>query len=272
MRHILIAILTLALPVTAQASPSEYAYGTHPKQRMDVYPPTQAGAPAPIVVMVHGGGWRRGDKAMGRMVTNKSAHYQQKGYVFISLNYRMLPDADPYQQAQDVALALQYITAHAATWGGDAQRMLVMGHSAGAHLVSLVGANPVAFGLRPWVATIALDSGGMDMVETMQQRHFRLYDDAFGADPRFWEKTSPEAQLTRDATPFLVVCSSKRRSPCQQAADFARVAKPLGVPVEILPQEKSHKEINNELGKDPVYTQAVDDFIARMLARRASAK
>ncbi|PZP83791.1 MAG: esterase [Azospirillum brasilense] len=266
MRYAIAVLCLLALPFSGQAEPTEYAYGEHPKQKLDVMTPASASG-APIIVMVHGGGWRHGDKAMGRMVNNKSAHYVKKGYIFVSVNYRLLPDADPYEQAQDVAAAARYVQDHAAQWGGDARHMVLMGHSAGAHLVSLLGANPAGFGLQPWAATVALDSGGMDIIETMQERHFPLYDDAFGTDKAFWEKTSPEAQLTQQATPFLIVCSSKRQSPCAQAKDFARVAEPLGVLVEILPEDKSHAEINKDLGDDARYTAQVDGFLMRVLGR-----
>src|SRR6185312_13737462 len=64
----------------------DIAYGSDPKQRFDVYLPQQANH-APVIFMVHGGGWRRGDKTMKTSVENKMAHWTQKGFIFISTNY-----------------------------------------------------------------------------------------------------------------------------------------------------------------------------------------
>lgn len=68
-------------------------YGPDPEQRMDVYFPTHP-VNAPVLFMVHGGAWMIGDKTMSRVVTNKVAHWIPEGYIFISIDYRMLPEAE----------------------------------------------------------------------------------------------------------------------------------------------------------------------------------
>src|SRR5262249_45272449 len=114
-------------------------YGKDPAQRFDVYVPKEMkNSGAPVIFMVHGGGWRRGDKRMPNVVANKVAHWVPRGVIVISTNYRMLPGADPYVQAEDVKLALWTAQEKAASWGGDRSKFIVMGHSAGAHLVALV--------------------------------------------------------------------------------------------------------------------------------------
>uniref|UniRef100_UPI0039B64623 alpha/beta hydrolase n=1 Tax=Vibrio vulnificus TaxID=672 RepID=UPI0039B64623 len=77
-------------------------YGPDPAQRMDVFIPPGARS-APVILMVHGGGWRRGDKAHGRVVDNKVAHWLPAGAIVVSVNYRMLPEADVPTQRDDVA-------------------------------------------------------------------------------------------------------------------------------------------------------------------------
>jgi len=254
------------LPLVANAAPLEIAYGAHEKQRMDVY---GAGTltHAPIVVMVHGGAWRIGDKSMGRVVDAKQPYFNGKDYVFISLNYRLLPEADPLQQAADVAAALRYIRANASQWGGDASRLILMGHSAGAHLVALLGANPAAWGLQPWTATIGLDSAVYDVASIMRLPHLPLYDKAFGTDASFWVKASPRAQLSMQAVPMLLVCSSERRVSCAQAKLMAKQAIEFGAIAEVLTEEKSHGEINAELGTPGDYTASVQSFIDRRLGQ-----
>ena len=75
----------------------DVAYGNDARQRFDVYLPAQA-KEAPVIFMVHGGGWKRGDKAMRSVVDNKVARWVPAGFIVISVNYRLLPDAEIRQQ------------------------------------------------------------------------------------------------------------------------------------------------------------------------------
>jgi len=240
-------------------------YGSDPRQRFDAYLPAQAAANAPVIFMVHGGGWRTGGKAESAVVENKVPYFTGRGYLVISINYRMLPDADPLLQAQDVALALAAARAKAAGWGGDPRRFILMGHSAGAHLVALLSAQPSLAAGSHWLGTIALDSGALDVPEIMEHRHMRLYDEAFGSDPAFWRKVSPAHALQAGAQPMLLVCSSQRDSSCRQAHDFAQRLRSAGSRAEVLEQAKSHREINLQLGADASYTSAVQAFIDSLI-------
>src|SRR5207247_470736 len=113
--------------------------------------------------MVHGGAWVLGDKASPGVMENKVARWAARGYILLSVDYRMIPEADPLEQAEDVARALAAAQAKAASWGGDPSKFVLMGHSAGAHLVGLLAADPArAFkrGAKPWLGAVLLDSGG----------------------------------------------------------------------------------------------------------------
>lgn len=241
----------------------DVAYGPDAQQRMDIYVPDRVQA-APVLFLVHGGGWRRGDKAHDRLVQNKLAHWAAQGVVLVSVNYRMLPEARPDAQARDVALALSHAQQQAHRWGGDARRFVLMGHSAGAHLVSLLAVSPErlrATGAQPVLGTVALDSGAMDVEQTMEERHAPLFDKAFGSDPAYWRSVSPQHQWQPGAAPMLVVCSSLRRSPCPQARAFAARGEALGARVTVLPQPLSHGDVNETLGLPGPYTAAVDSFL-----------
>lgn len=245
---------------------ADLPYGSHERQRLDVYRPLQASA-APILLMVHGGAWAKGDKRMGRVVENKLARWLPQGYLFVSVNYRLLPDAGPLQQVEDIALALSYVQQQAQSWGGDPQRVVLLGHSAGAHLVSLLSAdNAIAarFSAKPWLGTVALDSAAFDVDSIMRGKHYRLYDRAFGSEPKYWRVASPYWRLQPEAVPMLAVCSSRRPESCMQAEAFAIRAKDLGVRVEVLPQALEHGEINQRLGVPGPYTDAVEAFLRRI--------
>lgn len=248
------------------------AYGTDPDQRYDVYLPARLAPNAPILFMVHGGGWRRGDKARDPVVDNKAAYWLGKGFVFVSTNYRMVPEADPLTQARDVAAAVASVQQHARQWGADPARMVLMGHSAGAHLVSLLGTRGDLLrqaGARRPVGIVSLDSGALDVPALMgKARVPQLYHDAFGSDPAYWRSVSPQQQLGRDGLPMLLVCSSTRHfptSPCDEARKLDAKARPLSAPVEVLPEALSHGEINANLGLPSAYTDAVARWIDKAL-------
>ncbi|MCK9688001.1 alpha/beta hydrolase [Scleromatobacter humisilvae] len=241
---------------------ADVAYGPDPAQRFDVFVPTRpAAGAAPVVFFVHGGGWARGDKANARVLEPKVAHWVGQGYVVISANYRMLP-TPVAQQAEDVAAAIASAQSRAASWGGDPARFILMGHSAGAHLVALVAAGaPTAAKPQPWRGAVLLDSAALDVPVIMEHRHLGLYDRAFGTDPARWTAVSPIAQLARATAPMLAVCSSRRRESCGQADRFAAKANGLGGQVRVLREDLSHMQINATLGAASDYTTQVDAFM-----------
>jgi acetyl esterase/lipase len=241
-------------------------YGPDALQRMDIYLPPKANG-APVLFMVHGGGWRRGDKGAKAVVENKMTRWVAKGFIFVSANYRLLPGTAPLEQAQDVASALATAQRKATGWGGDPSKFMLMGHSAGAHLVALLSASPtMAFdlGARAWLGTVALDSAAFDVVRIMDNRHLRLYDQAFDDDRTYWKKVSPLHVLTARATPLLAVCSTRRADSCQQAHGFATAATSLGVRVTVLEQDLSHRDINQRLGVEGGYSDAVELFLGTL--------
>ena len=241
----------------------DVAYGPDPEQRMDVYRPANA-QNAPVIFMVHGGGWRRGDKEAAGVVNNKVQYWLPKGYVVMSVGYRLVPQVTPLGEADDVARALAFAQGKAKAWGADPSRFVLMGHSAGAHLVTLVSADPsiaTRAGAGSWLGTVALDSGAYNVVEIMEQRHFSLYDEAFGNDRELWRAASPTLRLARAPVPMLLVCSSRRADSCAQAGAFAQKATSLGGRVKVAPVDLRHGNINAQLGTPGELTAQVDAFL-----------
>lgn len=244
---------------------SDIAYGTEARQRFDVYLPAHARR-APIIVIVHGGAWMIGNKSLPQVVENKVAHWVTRGAILVSINYRLVPQVHPAEQADDVAHALAKVQALAPAWGGDPDRVVLMGHSAGAHLVALVGASPLRVqraGARPWLGTVALDSAALNLTGLMHQPHARFYDRAFGTDPAQWPDVSPIDALAAGAPPMLLVCSTQRPDhSCAQSAAFAARANARGVRASVSVQDLSHREVNATLGLPGSETEAVDAFLA----------
>jgi len=253
--------------VTDVADVVHEAYGPDAAQRFDVYLPVQRSARPKILLMVHGGGWRIGDKTSPGVWEPKVRHWGALGWIVVSTNYRMLPQADPIEQARDVARALAKVQQLAPGWGAGAHDVVLMGHSAGAHLVMLLTAAPQlahAQGAQAWRGTVSLDSGALDVPAIMNHRHPRLYDQAFGQDPDFWRQSSPLQQLAGPIVPTLIVCSTRRQDACPQGQQFAERAAQFGARVQVLPQALSHMDINRLLGEPGAYTDAVDAFLAHL--------
>lgn len=270
-------IILISLFLSSEAFCSEnyktiknISYGNHEDQKFDVYAPNKA-VNSPVIFMVHGGGWRIGDKGHGRLIKNKIPFFISKNYVFISTNYRMIPDADPMEQARDVARAIAFAQKNAEKFGADKSKFILMGHSAGAHLISLLNADfsiAQSIGSSPWLGVVSLDSGALNVTEIMNKKHFRLFDKAFGNNPDFWVLSSPFHQLKPTAKPFFLVCSAKRTYSCNSNKDFAKKANSMGIYASVDEEDKSHGEINYELGEDAIYTSKIDKFISDLLYYR----
>lgn len=269
MKQIILApmmVILLASLAFAQER-QEYAYGSDPNQTLDIY--QAAGTTnAPVIVMLHGGAWRTGDKRNRNVWRNKATYWTARGYVFASVNTRLIPDAYPIDQARDLAAAMGFIQQNAAQVGGDPNQVILMGHSAGAHVAGLLATRDdlrTAAGLQPWKGTVVLDSAAIDLVALMETDAPRLFERAFGSDPSYWTAASPINFVSRADGPFLIVCSAKRDTPCPAAQSFGQSASATGVPVTILPVELSHSQINAILGEQNSYTAAVDDWISATL-------
>src|SRR3954465_15173082 len=134
----LLVALALAFLSEAQAQDVKrdipYADPALERQVLDVYSP--AGAKGrPVVFWIHGGGWQAGDKSS---VQEKPRAFVDNGFVFVSTNYRLLPGVDMATIVRDIAKSIGWVHGHVAEYGGDPNRLFVMGHSAGAQLAALV--------------------------------------------------------------------------------------------------------------------------------------
>jgi acetyl esterase/lipase len=233
--------------------------------------------PAPVLVWVHGGGWAIGDKA--NQMQYKPALFTSAGYCFVSINYRLSPrpaSAKPDRimhpvHEQDVAAALAWVHGHIAEYGGDPERIALMGHSAGAHLVSLASTDESFLKahnlpLSTIKGTVSLDTEGYDIVGHMTREVTGIYENAFGSDPAVWKQASPATHVApgKGMPPFLLVTrgAAVRRQLC---ADFASALQKAGTRAEVVNAAGySHAEVNSRIGApgETVVTQPLMQFLA----------
>jgi acetyl esterase/lipase len=114
-----------------------YCGAKNTKQVLDLYRPRQsASRTVPLVVYVHGGGWRQGDKK-NAVLANYGSGILRSGFAIASVNYRLAPKAIYPSQPSDVSCALTYLRLHSSKYSLDTRRITLMGDSAGGQLVAL---------------------------------------------------------------------------------------------------------------------------------------
>lgn len=158
------------------------------RNMLDIYlPENDSLVPRPFVLDIHGGGWRTGDKSTPS-TPNKAGLFTSLGYGFVSINYRLSPrtgdpnNPDPNRimfpdHPDDVGEAIGWLDRNALSYGLDPDRIILMGHSAGAHLASLVSTDPKyiqRYGVdrRQILGTVPLDTAAFDIEQS-----------ALGSDP-----------------------------------------------------------------------------------------
>lgn len=115
------------------------AYGSDAAQRLDVYVPQPVPRNAPVVVFFYGGRWTDGERANYQFAGEALS---SRGYVVVIPDYRQYPEVRFPVFIEDGAAAVVWARAHAAEFGGDPQRLFVMGHSSGAHIAAMLALNP----------------------------------------------------------------------------------------------------------------------------------
>ncbi len=247
----------------------EIAYGPDVKQKMDIAIPKGA-VKAPILFYVHGGGWSIGDKVAGG--ASKGPWANGMGWAYVSANYRLVPQATVEQQAADLANALAWLRANAAAEGLDPNRIVLMGHSAGAHLVALLGSDTsyikaAGVPLSAIKGVILLDGAGYD-IPTQGSAETNIvkpmYDEAFGTDPVRQAKLSPTRNAAAPNVPNWLILPIERRADSQaQSRGLAAELTKAGsmASVYVVPGD-SHASLNKGLGERGDFaTEKVESFL-----------
>lgn len=264
-----------------ESSPSasgkeEMSYGTDPLQKLDYWKPATPGSP--LVIYVHGGGWKRGDKELS--AGEKSVHYVQQGYAFASLGYRLVPNCKVEDQAQDVADAIAYLIKNAEKLGFDGKRVALMGHSAGAHLVALVGTDmrylkKAELGPKSLRGVIPLDGAAYDVPRQIAEGGDFMHDtylEAFGTDPERQKALSPTFQAAAPNAPSFLILHVQRVDGAAQSKALGEALRKADTPAVVKEFEgaglRGHAEINRKMG-DPNYpaTPVVDEWLKGVFAK-----
>lgn len=258
-----------------------YAEPAHERQILDIYSPREAKG-LPVVFWIHGGGWQTGDKSSVQL---KPQVFVEKGFVFVSTNYRLLPSVEMGTIIRDVAKSLGWVHKHIAEHGGDPKRIFVMGHSAGAQLAALIcsddrylKAEGVPFDVLKGCVPVDGDTYDVPaIIETAETRR-RVHGqpqatfghrEKFGNDPKKHIDFSAVTHVAKDKgiPPFLILYVADHPDNSAQAQRLATVLKDAGVPAKAYgAKETNHTRINANLGTpDDPSSKELFDFVSGAL-------
>ncbi len=233
---------------------SDVAYGEDEKQRLDVYSP-KGSKGAPVVLFVHGGEWTKGDKSE---VSYKPKFFNENGIVFVSVNYRLAPAAAHPAQVNDVASAICWIRDHAADCGASPEKIVLMGHSAGCHLVTLLALDRRYLArakLPPDIlrGVVAWSGGAYDLVQKVADggTYAPYIRQAFGESALAWRDASPVTHVfdAKPIPPLLFISVERGNSSHKAAERLAGLIRSAGGRADsLLLEGRTHFTANHLLG------------------------
>jgi arylformamidase len=261
-----------------------YTAPAHERQILDIYAPEDAKS-LPVVFWIHGGGWQQGDKSD---VQIKPRVFSERGYVFVSTNYRLLPHVEMDVLIRDVAMSLGWVHKHIAKYGGDPKRVFVMGHSAGAQLAALLctdhrylEAEGVPFEVLK--GCVPVDGDTYDLPAIIMTAEFRQavhnlplpkfgHRVKFGNDPKKHIDFSAVTHVAKGKgiPPFLILHVAGHPNTAAQARRLGNVLSESEIPVKVFgARETTHNKLNADLGlPDDPATRELLTFLGPLVENR----
>ena len=283
MKHLPLFLAVFALASAAHAQNIKrdipYAGVEDGKRTLDVYAPADA-KNLPVVFWIHGGGWQTGDKSD---VKSKPQAFMDKGFVFVSTNYRLLPSVDMGTLIRDVAQSFRWVEDHIAEYGGDPKRVLVGGHSAGAQLAAIICTDErylkeqgVSFDVLKGCVPVDGDTYDVPAIIEVAETRWRVHGmppqkfghrEKFGNDPAKHRDFSAVYHVAKDKgiPPFLILYVAGHPDTSAQAFRLGAALKEAGVPVRLFGAKNTyHEKLNDDLGlPDDPATKALYEFVAQ---------
>jgi len=273
------SLLTLGASVLSAAEPVVhkdlfYTAEKEKLQSLDVYAPAE-GKNHPVVIWIHGGGWKKGDKAG---MQKKPQAFVDKGYVLVSLNYRFLPEVTLKDMMEDLAKGIGWVHEHAAEYGGNPDSLVVMGHSAGAHLAALICTDDrylkaAGVSFTSLKGCVPLDVSAYDVPKRMKdggsEGITKNFIAIFGAEEASQREFSPVYHIAKDKhiPAFLILHVASRDDTKAQAHWLEGKLKEAGISAQVHAAEgKTHGTISTDLGGETdVPTQVLWKFLSEVV-------
>ncbi len=243
----------------------DVTYGTAAGEelKLDLSVPEGSG-PFPVCILVHGGGFEKGDKQ--QQPKHLFAPLMEAGYAWVSINYRLAPKHKYPGSVEDVETAIRWVKGNASEYRFDPERIVLIGESAGGYLVNMVGAKN---GEDTRVAAVVSFYGAADLLlrfnasngkpSTAFVNYFGVSEDN-EATRKFLVDASPATYVRPGLPPFLLLHGNKdERVPYEQSVNFYAKLKAAGVPAEFITIEGGGHGISG-------WNKLNSDYIAQLLA------
>lgn len=253
-----------------------YVSDGHARQVLDIYTPEDpSNQSLPVVFWIHGGGWQVGDKSD---VDRKPQALTELGFIFVSTNYRLLPDVPMEELIRDVATSLGWVHRNISKYGGDPKRIVVAGHSAGAQLAALICIDDrylkeqgVAFDVLKGCIPVDGDTYDIPKIIMTAEHRQALYGgkmfnfghrQKFGNDPEKHVDFSAVTHIAKGKgiPPFLILYFPGNPDTTAQAQHLASALRAADIPAKSFGKKDSnHSRLNWELGKpeDPATAELI---------------
>jgi len=220
----------LFLPNSQTREKRGLSYGSEERQQLDIYEPNEIPADPDMIAFFYGGGWITGNKDIHRFIGRSWA---KRGYVVALPNYRLAPEVRYPDQVEDVARSLKWIRNKYENYPGN---IYLAGHSAGAHLASLVGFS------KKWREIAGLDSeaiegfillSGVYQFYPYEKADYRVRE--FLGEKRYWREAQPFNQVNDSLPPvFLAHGKADTEVLPEQSIQLRDKLEKLGVRTELL--------------------------------------
>ncbi|MEX2577799.1 MAG: alpha/beta hydrolase [Verrucomicrobiales bacterium] len=263
-----------------------YVENGHERQVLDIYTLEQPdGESLPVMFWIHGGGWQVGDKSD---VARKPEALTERKFVFVSTNYRLLPDVDMDELTRDVARSLGWVHRNIARHGGDPNRIFVGGHSAGAQLAALICTDDryleeqgVSFDVLRGCVPVDGDTYDIPKIIMTAELREALYGrpmpvfghrQKFGNDPQKHVDFSAVTHVAeaKGIPPFLILYFPGNPNTRAQARRLEEVLTEAAIPVAAYgKRDSNHNRLNDDLGDpDDPATRELYEFLDPLVGGR----
>ena len=260
-----------------------YAGTSDFRQTLNVYmPAAKPTKPAPVIFWIHGGGWRGGEKTSVQL---KPKFFTDLGYVFVSTNHRYITTNPMNEIFADIAKSLRWTHDHAAEFGGDPNRIVIMGHSSGAQLAAYLAIDerPLkaeGLSLSMFKGCVPVDADTFDVPAVIELATANRkaagkpepkygHREIFGGRPELWTDYSATTHVAagKGIPPFLILYDAAAALTPDQAKRLERTLTSKGIQAKAFgAANTTHGKINSDLGlpNDPS-TNEVLSFLRTVL-------
>jgi len=256
-----------AVPKTGIAESRDLAYGAHPRQRLDIYAPSDPGKTRAAVLFVHGGAFTEGDRNRSpEIYANVGRYFARHGILGVNIGYRLAPEIRYPDGSRDVGAAVAWIRTNARDFSVDPTRIFLMGHSAGAaHAATYAYERRLHPAEGSGLAGLIVVSGRVRADNLAENPNAARVEAYYGKDSAAYDRCSPVAQVDAQSVPTFVGWSEFENPLldvyCAELVHRLAVAKRRSPPVAWL-RGHNHTSIVAHIGLDEdVLGAAIRTFI-----------